>query len=147
MGALYFGSRLSFVENYGNVLFNSRIIKDDCFWNLNRRFLSKDMIFLLSPQRRQLSGRFGVFSLRRHLWKCHWNCDFQKFFQKLLKFWIAINFYSHFLCVICRLLLRGYRKSLEFEDVYDLPSYDKTEKIYPVFEGQWKKAQARYFRL
>ena len=40
-----------------------------------------------------------------------------------------------------RLLLRGYKKPLEFEDLYDLPSDDKTMILYPKFEKQWNKAQ------
>ena len=45
---------------------------------------------------------------------------------------------------LCRLMVKGYKRSLTSEDLYDLPSRDKTSKVYPIFEREWTKAQQRY---
>ena len=41
-------------------------------------------------------------------------------------------------------MAKGYKKPLTFDDLYDLPSRDKTAKLYPLFEREWVKAQKKY---
>ena len=54
------------------------------------------------------------------------------------------NLMNDLLHRLCRLMRKGYKRSLTSEDLFDLPSRDKTSKIYPIFEREWTKAQQRY---
>ena len=41
-------------------------------------------------------------------------------------------------------MVKGYKKPLTFEDLYDLPTRDKTAQVHPIFEREWTKAQQRW---
>ena len=37
-------------------------------------------------------------------------------------------------CILCRTIVKGYRKVLKFEDLLDLMYYDKSKHLVPKFE-------------
>ena len=41
-------------------------------------------------------------------------------------------------------MAKGFKKPLTFDDLYDLPSRDKTAQVYPVLEKEWTRAQQKY---
>ena len=43
--------------------------------------------------------------------------------------------------ILFSLMAKGFKKPLTFDDLYDLPSRDKTAQVYPVLEREWIRAQ------
>ena len=45
--------------------------------------------------------------------------------------------------VSCSLLVRGYRRELTFDDLWDLKPEDKCDEVVTSFENEWKKELER----
>ena len=52
---------------------------------------------------------------------------------------IARNIKVVFYIIVCSMLIKGYKKTIVFEDLYDLMDRDKSEPIVDVVQTEWER--------
>ena len=64
---------------------------------------------------------------------------------KTFRSYDAVDSYKLILSILvsffARLLRKGYKKTLEFEDLSDMLEKDKCRVVYPLFQSSWEKGR------